>query len=142
MDLGQGYSDDQAGYMGLVTVACGLLGAGLAGAYLDHTHKFLETMKACFVCATISLVGFMLACWPGRFEYLMAACGALGFCAFAALPTGMELCVETTYPVNEGLSTCVFVCICISVYICVYMCLCVVMVLCSCVVVYLFMRLF
>jgi FLVCR family MFS transporter 7 len=32
------------------------------------------------------------------------ACGAVGFFAFAALPVGLELSVESTFPVNESLS--------------------------------------
>jgi hypothetical protein len=57
------------------------------------------------VLATVGVIGFVLSDWPGRLVPLAVSCAALGFVAFAALPTGLELCVETTYPVNEGLST-------------------------------------
>ncbi|EDQ87906.1 uncharacterized protein MONBRDRAFT_9679 [Monosiga brevicollis MX1] len=105
LTAGQGYSDDQAGYLGIVMIVAGLIGAGVAGALLDKYHCFLTIFKGAFVIAAISVVGIVFFDKPDHFALLATSCGILGLAAFSALPTGLELCVEITYPVNEGLST-------------------------------------
>ena len=58
-----------------------------------------------FVIASGALVLLIFADKPDQFPLMMIGCCLLGIAAFAALPTGLELCVEITYPINEGLST-------------------------------------
>lgn len=66
--------------------------------------SYVEVFKASFWSATcfVALLAFMDR--PHHFGLMCFACGAVGFCAFAALPVGLELSVESTFPVNESLS--------------------------------------
>ena len=43
-----------AGIAGAVLIACGLLGGGLAGIYVDKTKKFEETAKIAYALAAMS----------------------------------------------------------------------------------------
>eukprot|EP00043_Microstomoeca_roanoka_P001538 m.33335 g.33335 ORF g.33335 m.33335 type:complete len:480 (+) comp10875_c0_seq2:116-1555(+) len=99
-----GYTDDQAGYMSLAMVATGLLGAGLSGFILDKTGWFLTIFKVCFMGATGGVVLFMFMNKADNLAWLLVSCAVIGFFAFAALPVGLELSVECTFPVHEGLS--------------------------------------
>jgi hypothetical protein len=62
-------------------------------------------IQTVFVIASAALVLLIFADKPDQFPLMMVGCCLLGVAAFAALPTGLELCVEVTYPINEGLST-------------------------------------
>ena len=90
--------------MSLGMVATGLVGAGLSGYLVDKTGAFLTIFKICFIGATSGMVWFMFMIKENNLPLLIASCAATGFFAFAGLPVGLELCVECTYPVHEGLS--------------------------------------
>lgn len=101
---GNGYTDDDAGFFSAAIVGAGLLGAGLAGVFIDKTKRFTETLKVLFMLATASFVWFTLANKPDNMGQIIGSCCAMGFFCFACLPVGLELSVECTYPVNEGVS--------------------------------------
>eukprot|EP00730_Choanoeca_flexa_P013395 TRINITY_DN5270_c0_g1_i1.p1 TRINITY_DN5270_c0_g1~~TRINITY_DN5270_c0_g1_i1.p1 ORF type:complete len:461 (+),score=85.98 TRINITY_DN5270_c0_g1_i1:122-1504(+) len=105
LTAGEGYTADQAGLFGLALVGAGLLGAAVAGMLLDKYHCYLTVMKTAFVLAGGAVLMLIFADKPGNFPLMMVACCLLGMAAFAGLPTGLELCVEITYPINEGVST-------------------------------------
>ncbi|EGD74792.1 hypothetical protein PTSG_07025 [Salpingoeca rosetta] len=99
-----GYSSDDAGYMSMAMVVAGLVGAGLSGYLLDKTGAFLVIFKVCYLGATGGVVLFMFMNKADNLAWLIVACAVTGFFAFAALPVGLELSVECTFPVHEGLS--------------------------------------
>eukprot|EP00049_Salpingoeca_infusionum_P006786 m.111332 g.111332 ORF g.111332 m.111332 type:complete len:480 (+) comp13443_c0_seq1:1288-2727(+) len=99
-----GYTSDQAGYFSLGMVGTGLVGAGISGAILDKTKAFMTLFKTSFVGALGGVLMFTFVNKPNRLAELIVANCIIGFFAFAALPVGMELCAECTFPVSEGLS--------------------------------------
>ena len=101
---GQGYSSDDAGYFNLLIVGTGLVGAGVAGVFVDKTHRFMETLKFVNVITLAGLVLFSFFNRPNYFPVLMAACAVTGFASLGALPVALELCAEATFPVSEGVS--------------------------------------
>eukprot|EP00053_Salpingoeca_punica_P019830 m.203080 g.203080 ORF g.203080 m.203080 type:complete len:454 (-) comp17732_c0_seq2:334-1695(-) len=100
----QGYSDDEAGYFGAFMIGCGLVGAVVAGLFVDKTHRFRDCIKVQFIGATASFMMFVLVNKPGNFGLLLTASGLTGFFAFGILPVALELSVECSYPVSEGSS--------------------------------------
>jgi len=87
-----------------MVVGVGLLGAGLGGFYIDKTKDFIRSIKFAFVFAAAGTIMFSLVNLPNRFAILSISCCIIGFFGFAALPIALELSVETTFPVNEGVS--------------------------------------
>jgi len=57
-----------------------------------------------FVFAAIGFLMFSLVNRPHRFGLIAVSCCIIGFFGFAALPVALELSVETTFPVSEGIS--------------------------------------
>eukprot|EP00042_Codosiga_hollandica_P008855 m.20346 g.20346 ORF g.20346 m.20346 type:complete len:220 (+) comp31929_c0_seq1:656-1315(+) len=98
------YDDNQAGYVGAAVIGSGILGAGLAGAFVDSTKRFQETVKVQFIAATGAAFMFVAVLKADNFALILVAAALMGFSAFGALPVALELCVECTYPVNEGTS--------------------------------------
>lgn len=101
---GQGYTDDQASYFNLMVVGVGLVGAGCAGVYVDKTKDFNRAIKVAFLCAATGFLMFSLVNRPSKFALISVSCCIIGFFGFASLPVALELSVETTFPVSEGVS--------------------------------------
>ncbi|KAF9931668.1 hypothetical protein FBU30_009729 [Linnemannia zychae] len=100
-----GYSSNQAGYLGAGMVLSGLLGAFISGPFIDRTRQYKSLCKTAVPIVTACMIGLVFAVrrdfFPGMLTLLVIA----GFCAFSALPAGLELAVEITYPVTPASST-------------------------------------
>uniref|UniRef100_A0A1I7YR41 MFS domain-containing protein n=1 Tax=Steinernema glaseri TaxID=37863 RepID=A0A1I7YR41_9BILA len=100
---------DVNGYGFALANGFGCIAALTMCAYLDRSKKFRETIKTCYVATAICaiLIDIML-----RLEYstvnlvlLQVLVLLLGFFAFPTWPMGLELGVETTFPVAEATSS-------------------------------------
>jgi FLVCR family MFS transporter 7 len=102
----KGYSNTFSGALGSLLIVSGLIGAALAGIYVDRTKRFEEAMKVCFAIAGIAACNFCMAVQlPDVPVWVAASVGTFGFFGFAIYPIGLEVGVETTYPVAEATST-------------------------------------
>ncbi len=100
----QGYSDNEAGYLGACVIGFGLLGAGIAGVYVDIKKQFIAMLRVNMLGATAGALAFVFFLQPGAFLKLAIPLGVIGLFGFGMLPTGLELAVEATYPVSPGTS--------------------------------------
>ncbi|XP_038064524.1 solute carrier family 49 member A3-like isoform X1 [Patiria miniata] len=102
----KGYDDSFASLVGALMIGGGIIGAIIAGAYVDKTKKFEPTAKLCFTSAVLGLIAFCsLACYRGLDVYVAVTAGVFGTFGFGAYPVIMELGVETTFPVSEATTT-------------------------------------
>jgi hypothetical protein len=76
------------------------------GVFVDKTEMFEETMKILMGLAALfsSAIIILLELHPNR-TLILAAIIGFGACSIASYPLGMELGVETTYPIPEAIST-------------------------------------
>jgi len=102
----KGYSQKFYGPLGSLLVVSGLVGSALSGIYVDRTKKFEETMKVCFAGAGIAACSFCVAVqYHDVAVWVALSVGMFGLFGFAMYPIGLEIGVETTYPVAEATSS-------------------------------------
>ncbi|XP_066468724.1 solute carrier family 49 member A3 [Tiliqua scincoides] len=101
-----GYSDSFAGLNGALVIVFGLIGAFLLGLYVDRTKKFTEATKISLSLSALSSIAFAVVSQLRNQTYAVATVSSLfGFFGFASYPVSMELAVECSYPVGEGMSS-------------------------------------
>lgn len=108
----QGY--DMAGYPTAVCAVVGTMTSLLAGHIADKTRKFKEIIRVCtvgFSCSVITLRMFLNKPSNGPLDSIVVyiLCGCLGAFSIPQFPIGVELGVETTFPVMEATSSGVLV---------------------------------
>ncbi|XP_056004844.1 solute carrier family 49 member A3-like isoform X2 [Ostrea edulis] len=102
----RGYSNDFAGLCGALMIVGGVVGAIIAGIYVDKTKRFEEVVKISFAIAVVfGVVFFELARYKNQEILLAIMVTAFGTFGFAMYPISMELAVEITYPVAEATSS-------------------------------------
>lgn len=101
-----GYSDSFAGLIGALVTVFGLIGAFFLGLYVDRTKKFIESTKISLCLTALTSIAFAVVSQLRNQTYALATIGSLfGFFGFAAYPVSLELAVECSYPVGEGMSS-------------------------------------
>lgn len=99
-------ADAVVGFVGLLIIVSGMLGALAFAAVLDATHRFKElsvTLLAATLGATLALgAGLELRC----VSLVCASSAALGFFVTGYLAIGFEVAVEICYPQPELLLAC------------------------------------
>lgn len=100
----QGYTEDDAGWMGALIIGFGLAGAIAAALIADKWHRYNEMVKVIFAIATGACIFFTLVARPGQPAVIAVSLALFGISAFGILPTAIELAVELSYPVPEGTS--------------------------------------
>jgi len=99
-----GYSESQTGIIGVLMVIVGIAGALLAGLLADYTKKYKLLMKLSYFGALVSLIAFFASSIEDNYIALCFCASSFGFFITALLPLVLELGVECTYPIPEGLS--------------------------------------
>ncbi|KAK5978367.1 hypothetical protein GCK32_012152, partial [Trichostrongylus colubriformis] len=105
----------EQGYVlyGYPTALAGLIGVGaslVCGAFADCTKKFKELLRVCWVCFTSTIIFtriWLRHKWTGPSDsiVLLLACAGLGGFSIPQFPIGVEMGVETTFPVYEATSS-------------------------------------
>uniref|UniRef100_UPI00358E5933 solute carrier family 49 member A3 isoform X1 n=1 Tax=Myxine glutinosa TaxID=7769 RepID=UPI00358E5933 len=102
----RGYTDEFSGICGALTIALGIVGAGITGVYVDHTKHFTQVSKINFLLASLAAIAFALLCLQRDQAVAVAfSCSLLGFFGFSIYSVCLEIGVECTYPVGEATST-------------------------------------
>jgi FLVCR family MFS transporter 7 len=102
----KGYSNAFAASMGSLMIVCGLIGSALFGIFVDKTRLFEETMKICLCIASVAASSLLVALqYESQQWWIALSIGAFGAFGFAIYPIGLEIGVETTFPVPEATST-------------------------------------
>ncbi|ETN77321.1 hypothetical protein NECAME_03221 [Necator americanus] len=101
-----GYSPQFNGGMGALLIMSGLVGAAIAGIYVDKTGEFEKTMKIGFLLAGIAACSLAISI---NFEdvegWVVTSLFLFGAFGFSIYPIGLEMGVEATFPVAEATST-------------------------------------
>ncbi|RKP04757.1 major facilitator superfamily domain-containing protein, partial [Thamnocephalis sphaerospora] len=100
-----GYSEDDAGIFGAVTILAGLVGAAIVSVFIDKTAKHKPTVRATLPFTMATFIGLIFAVRSDSFEVIIVLMAMVGLFCFSLLPVGLELSVECTYPVPEASST-------------------------------------
>lgn len=97
----RGFSPTDAGTLGALMLAGGVLGAVLIPPFSDRQHKRQAYILLGFVLAIPGLLGltFAASSW-----LLFGSAFALGFFLISASPIGMQYAAEVTNPTPEGTS--------------------------------------
>ena len=86
-----GYNQNDAGTIGLASIAAGLVFAGLVGYYVDKTKNHELVLK---ICSFVSVVGCVLTYFslcPDQLLLLSLSNAVLGMGLFAVIPISMVL---------------------------------------------------
>jgi MFS family permease len=97
----RGFTPNDAGTLGALMIAGGLLGAILLPALSDKQHKRQRYLMIAFVGAIPGLLGLTFA---SSGALLFGSAVLLGFFLVSAMPIGMQYAAEITYPTPEGTS--------------------------------------
>lgn len=97
----RGFSPEQAGTVGALLLAGGIIGAVVIPAFSDRQHKRRKFLMIGILGAIPGLFGvtFARSAW-----LLMASAFELGFFLTSLSPVGMQYAAEITYPTPEGTS--------------------------------------
>lgn len=98
----RGFSPTDAGTLGALMVAGGVLGAVVLPPISDRVHKRQVFILAGFVGAIPAVIGITYA---AQAWLLFVSAFALGFTLVSVAPIGMQYAAEITYPTPEGTST-------------------------------------
>ncbi|RCN40421.1 hypothetical protein ANCCAN_13622 [Ancylostoma caninum] len=104
----QGYN--LYGYPTALAAMIGVVASLICGAIADCTKRFKELIRFCWVCfaALAILIRLWLRHkWKGPFDsaIFLIACAGLGAFSIPQFPIGVEMGVETTFPVYEATSS-------------------------------------
>ena len=97
----RGFSPAEAGTLGALMLAGGLLGAVVIPPISDRQHKRQRYLALGFALAIPGLVGLTFA---QQFWLLLVSSFTLGFFLVSASPVGMQYATEVTVPTPEGTS--------------------------------------
>ncbi|GFO46731.1 feline leukemia virus subgroup c receptor-related protein 2 [Plakobranchus ocellatus] len=97
--------EENAGRIGLTIVLCGIVGAVLAGIWLDKTKKFKETTIGIYLLSLAGALAFTFMLDLGKIWIVFLTAGSLGFFMTGYLPVGFEFAAEITFPESEGTSS-------------------------------------
>ena len=97
--------EENTGRIGLTIIVAGLLGAIIAGVWLDKTKAFKMTTIGIYVLSLASMLGFTFTLSLGRIWLIYLTAGLCGFFMTGYLPVGFEFAAEITYPESEGTSS-------------------------------------
>ncbi|KHJ95999.1 hypothetical protein OESDEN_04041 [Oesophagostomum dentatum] len=104
----QGYN--LYGYPTALAALVGVIASLICGAIADCTKKFKELVRICWIC--FALTALVVRVWlrhkwtsPGDSVVFLLACAFLGAFSIPQFPIGVEMGVETTFPVYEATSS-------------------------------------
>ncbi len=97
----RGFTPAEAGTLGALMLAGGLLGAVVIPPISDRQHKRQRYLAMGFALAIPGLVGLAFA---DQYWALMLSSFTLGFFLVSASPVGMQYATEVTVPTPEGTS--------------------------------------
>ena len=97
----RGFTPGDAGTLGALMLAGGVLGAVIIPPFSDKQHKRQRYILLGFMLAIPGLIGltFAQSAW-----LLYASAFSMGFFLVSANPVGMQYCAEITHPTPEGTS--------------------------------------
>lgn len=98
----QGYSETDAGNLGMVLIGAGLVGSFAAGFLLDllpRWHKFLIVTAG--TSGLLAMIAYTLSMVPGGIIPLYIAVAVLGMSLSALIPLSMEAAAECAFPLPE-----------------------------------------
>ncbi|XP_008062343.1 feline leukemia virus subgroup C receptor-related protein 2 isoform X1 [Carlito syrichta] len=94
-----------AGRIGLTIVIAGMLGAVIAGIWLDRTKTYKQTTLVVYIMTLVGMVVYTFTLNLGHLWVVFITAGTMGFFMTGYLPLGFEFAVELTYPESEGISS-------------------------------------
>ncbi|XP_060555414.1 heme transporter FLVCR2-like isoform X2 [Ruditapes philippinarum] len=97
--------EENAGQIGLDLVLAGIVGAIVAGIWLDKTKSFKPTTVGIYFLSMICMIVFTFTMDVDLIWVVFITAGALGFFMTGYLPVGFEFAAEITYPESEGTSS-------------------------------------
>ncbi|TPX48358.1 hypothetical protein SeMB42_g03034 [Synchytrium endobioticum] len=100
-----GFTNDEAGTIGVLAIVSGLVAAGIIGFILDRTKGHKLAMKCHSFVAMIGMIFFTLALHFQSAALVYIGAILIGGGGFPLIPIILELGVECTYPVDEGTSS-------------------------------------
>jgi len=101
-----GYSDDFAGICCAVMVVGGFVGAAVFSYIVERTKLYEELINILFAITVIIAIIFIMIFHIRDIEWVLAVVSTvLGFLAVGIYPMCLEVGVETTYPIDESIST-------------------------------------
>jgi len=103
--LPYGYSNDDAGTLGALTIFLGIVGAGVAGLVVDKWKIYKWSLAVSLFFGTLSFALFTIFLMPNWFVGLCIAVSLGGFFNTAVIPISLELACEVSYPIGEGTPT-------------------------------------
>lgn len=94
-----------AGRIGLTLILSGLVGAILAGIWLDRTKYYKATTVFIYLMSVGCLVAFTFTLGLQLIWIVFICVGLIGFFMTGYLPVGFEFAAELTFPESEGTSS-------------------------------------
>ena len=101
----EGFSNQQAGLMGALTIAGGFIGAAVTAILMDRTGKHILFLKIMLPFAGLGMLSMFIAVTLHNLNLLLAVSFFIGLTTFGLFPAALEVGVECTWPVQEGTST-------------------------------------
>lgn len=97
-----GYSEADAGRLGFVLIAVGIVGSIVAGFILDRLSAWQKSLiVGSALIGTIALIGYFFSMIPDRIVFLYLSVGVYGFFFSALIPLSMEAVAECAFPISE-----------------------------------------
>jgi MFS family permease len=98
----RGFSSTQAGVIGGVMIACGVLGSGIIPLLSD---KFRNRTRFIILAMAGSIPGMIGITYATDYWLLLVSAGVLGFFMLSSAPVGFQYGAEIAHPAPEGTST-------------------------------------
>lgn len=98
----RGFNSEQAGIMGGLMVACGILGSAIVPMLSD---KFRNRSRFILVAVAGSIPGLIGIVFAASYPVLLISSAILGFFLLSTAPIGFQYGAEIAFPAPEGTST-------------------------------------
>ncbi|XP_059176363.1 heme transporter FLVCR2-like [Physella acuta] len=97
--------EENTGRIGMTIILTGVLGAIIAGIWLDKTKTFKATTIGIYIFSLAGAVAFTFTLDQEAVWIVFITAGTLGFFMTGYLPVGFEFAAELTFPESEGTSS-------------------------------------
>ncbi|KAI9320014.1 major facilitator superfamily domain-containing protein [Dichotomocladium elegans] len=100
-----GISVDDASYATVAFIIAGIAGAVVSGLVVDKFGIFKSMLKICTPLVGFMYLAMLFVVKENNYAPIVVICALMGFFSFALLPVGLELSVESSYPISESISS-------------------------------------
>lgn len=96
-----GFSQSDAGILGVSFILAGIVGSMLLAIYFEHYQNYKKALQLLYVISVAFVLSLFFALFSRKFSVVLIMFMLLGFFMLPILPASIEASVQCTFPASE-----------------------------------------